>query len=110
MSTQENINGYNGWTNYATWRVNLEIFDGGEDGNEYMIEEYKDDAAGLADFLEEQVEDAVSMYGEIKEPSLALDYARAFISEVNYVEIAKHMIADWKSNKEYEEKKATQKA
>ena len=19
---------YNGWTNYATWRVNLEIFDG----------------------------------------------------------------------------------
>ena len=21
---------YNGWTNYATWRVNLEIFDGNE--------------------------------------------------------------------------------
>ena len=21
-------NTYNGWTNYATWRVNLEIFDG----------------------------------------------------------------------------------
>jgi len=23
-----NANEYNGWTNYATWRVNLEIFDG----------------------------------------------------------------------------------
>jgi len=21
-----NINEYNGWTNYATWRVNLELF------------------------------------------------------------------------------------
>ena len=21
---------YNGWTNYATWRVNLEVFDGGD--------------------------------------------------------------------------------
>ena len=24
---------YNGWTNYATWRVNLEIFDGMDIGN-----------------------------------------------------------------------------
>jgi len=22
---------YNGWTNYATWRVNLEMFDGATD-------------------------------------------------------------------------------
>ena len=26
-------NTYNGWSNYATWRVNLEIFDGGEWSN-----------------------------------------------------------------------------
>jgi hypothetical protein len=28
-------------------------------------------------------------------PSLALDYALAFISDVNWHEIAKHMIADF---------------
>ena len=33
ISTQQGAktmqdNTYNGWTNYATWRVNLEIFDG----------------------------------------------------------------------------------
>ena len=26
MNTTDNT--YNGWTNYATWRVNLELFDG----------------------------------------------------------------------------------
>jgi len=24
----KNENTYNGWTNYATWRINLEMFDG----------------------------------------------------------------------------------
>jgi hypothetical protein len=27
---------YNGWTNYATWRVNLEMFDGAN-WNDYYI-------------------------------------------------------------------------
>jgi hypothetical protein len=31
---------YNGWTNYATWRVNLEIFDGMEPRE--WIQEEKD--------------------------------------------------------------------
>jgi hypothetical protein len=24
----QNENGYNGWSNYATWRVSMEMFDG----------------------------------------------------------------------------------
>jgi hypothetical protein len=28
---------YNGWTNYATWRVNLEMFDG-FDAREYFTD------------------------------------------------------------------------
>ncbi len=87
---------YNGWTNYATWRVNLEIID--------VISWVREDITGgdedlsiadIADFLQNVVEDAITQNGEIKDPSLALDYARAFCSEVNYYEIAKHVAEDY---------------
>ena len=66
---------YNGWTNYATWRVNLEMFDGMEnDGME--ADDYK---LMAIEFLEA---DGTS--------GLAFDYAMAFIDDVNWHEIAKH--------------------
>lgn len=67
---------YNGWTNYATWRVNLEILGDIEFENKTS-----------ADDLEEIVEDVVfSQYDGTN--SLMYDYASAFISEVNFYEIA----------------------
>jgi hypothetical protein len=69
---------YNGWSNYATWRVMLEIFDGYDsDGRELSHQECRD-----------YVEEILEM--EIPNPSrcLALDYARAFLSDVNWHEIA----------------------
>ena len=73
---------YNGWTNYATWRVNLEIFDGMHsdiDGEKVTAESCKDYA-----------EEVVSENGE----GLALDYAMAFIASVNWHEIAGHLNED----------------
>ena len=70
---------YNGWTNYATWRVNLEIFHGLRsdiDGEQVAAEGCKDYAA-----------EVVSESGE----GLALDYAMAFLSQVNWDEIADHL-------------------
>ena len=70
---------YNGWTNYATWRVNLEIFDGMNsdmDGEKVTAESCKDYA-----------EEVLSENGE----GLALDYARAFMANVNWHEIAGHL-------------------
>jgi hypothetical protein len=67
---------YNGWTNYATWRVNLEMFDGGYDG-EYDGMEADDFKLLAIQFLE-----ADGTAG------LAFDYAMAFIDEVNWHEIA----------------------
>ena len=67
---------YNGWTNYATWRVNLEIFDclySDMEGEKVTAESCKDYA-----------EEVVSESGE----GLALDYARAFLANVNWQEIA----------------------
>jgi hypothetical protein len=69
---------YNGWTNYATWRINLEIIDGIEI-----------DTIICAEYIKEYVEDVVFGQYELGNGShLVEDYARAFVSEVNFYEIA----------------------
>lgn len=79
---------HNGWTNYATWRVNLEIID----GIDWYECEYVD-----ADYVKELVENTVFWNPE---ESLMADYARAFLSEVNYHEIAEHIINESINEKE----------
>ena len=69
---------YNGWSNYATWRINLELFDGME------FDHYPSD-----DELKELAEDIV-LEGCSKD-SLAQSYALAFMSDVNWSEIASHV-------------------
>jgi hypothetical protein len=69
-----NNNTYNGWSNYATWRVNLELFDGSEEP--WSAESAKD-------FAEEIIYSTTS-------EGVARDYALAFLSEVNWHEIAAH--------------------
>jgi len=68
---------YNGWTNYATWKINLEfgLNDGGfEDYNRYMLQ----------DFVEESLEQNC-------ENSMTLSYAMDFVSDVNWDEISRHI-------------------
>jgi hypothetical protein len=76
---------YNGWTNYATWRVNLEIFDG------YDASDLPRDVFEAAPVLKDMVEALIS---EQAPEGLAQDYALAFISDVNWREIARHMLED----------------
>lgn len=87
---------YNGWTNYATWRINLEVFD-----NLHLSEFHADDdkvdpelicAHTLAEALQERAEYYIEC--ETKE-GLARGYALAFLSDVNWHEIAKHMIENF---------------
>lgn len=78
---------YNGWANYATWRVNLEIFDGIDWVDYFGGEISSMDISDIADQLEDMAEEAVSGYGEVKE-GIALNYAMAFISDVDWYEIA----------------------
>jgi len=83
---------HNGWTNYATWRVNLEIID----GYDWYECEHID-----ADYVKELVEDAVFGDGpELKKDLLKDSYAHAFLSEVNYYEIAEHIINESINEKE----------
>ncbi len=90
----------NGWTNYATWRVNLEIL---------SDIEFEETENINVDYLKEIVEDIVfsqhekslmSDYGE--RSSLMSDYAHAFLSEVNYHEILESILDEIEMNKQYE--------
>lgn len=80
---------YNGWTNYATWRINLEMFDGW-DADQL-------DALTMGDTynLSKQLKDyAEQLLSDTNPQGLALDYAFAFLGEVNWYQIAQHMVND----------------
>jgi len=79
---------YNGWTNYATWRVNLEIFDG-QDPEGFDLTQ---DAYYLGKDLKAYAEELII---ETSSEGLARDYALAFLSDVNWTEIAEHVIEDY---------------
>ena len=81
---------YNGWTNYATWRVNLEIFDG-MDPRDYWQGAHED-AYDLGQNLKELAEGLLA--NDAHEGSIAYSYAMAFLSDVNWTEIARHMIEE----------------
>jgi hypothetical protein len=84
---------YNGWSNYATWRVNLEIL--GDIEFENVVS---------ADYLKEIVEDVVFSQYELSNGShLVEDYARAFISEVNFYEIAQSINEELELQTEYDD-------
>lgn len=90
-----NTNTYNGWTNYATWRINLELIVDIQDKETFFgITEYTE-AYELAKHIEEYVEECLSndMPNE-----LTLSYAMAFVSDVNYYEIAQHLIEEEVAN------------
>lgn len=77
---------YNGWTNYATWRINLELFDGFSAAD---FTDGTDDAYELGKSLQCYAEDTIE---QTSSEGIARDYALAFIAEVNWTEIAQHII------------------
>ena len=79
--------GYNGWTNYATWRVRLELFDGYDGASDNDL-----DAYDLGQSLREMALETVAAQAS----GLALDYAEAFLADVNWYEIAENMIEDYR--------------
>lgn len=91
---------YNGWTNYETWRVNLEMLDGmtpedfGFRRYEFLKteESYRENfTERLADALEVHVCEIVEMDAK----GFALDLAQSFLARVDWQEIAEHMVADY---------------
>jgi hypothetical protein len=82
---------YNGWTNYATWRVNLEVFDGFD-----PFDNFSDNQAKMMEWLPDTLKEyAEEIIEQTSSEGLARDYARAFLSDVNWFEIAEHMFLDY---------------
>lgn len=77
---------YNGWANYATWRVNLEFFDGCGGLDVLHLS-----AHAVAKLLKQQVEEYVS---EACDNGTVQGWALAFVSQCDFQEIAEHMIDD----------------
>ena len=88
---------YNGWTNYETWRVSVEMIDGfdpNDHGFSGLSSHDKTDVYDLSKYLKQYVEECLFAYTDNK-PSLVEDYARAFLRNVNWSEIAAHLIEDY---------------
>ena len=90
---------YNGWRGngthdsaYATWRVALEVFDGGNDPHDSF--NAKPDAQELADWCEnivtEYVDDSIGsgLY-------ILKGWVDAFLDDVSWEEIADNILSDW---------------
>lgn len=76
---------YNGWSNYETWRVWLELFDGHTLSNFGIEGGNKKD---WADALEEWTLDYID--ANCGEQNL-VGWLQAFVEDVNFEEIARHI-------------------
>jgi hypothetical protein len=88
---------YNGWTNYATWRVNLEVFDGMDFRD--VLGNNEEGAWAVGQACKEYVENLIYESGG-GNGNIAVDYALAFLSDVNWYEIAEHLLEEYKEEVE----------
>lgn len=81
-------NTYNGFTNYATWRVNLEMFDGFDPAD--WNDDWQDNPTARADMADWMKETAIQLIEKdcSDKGGFALGYALAFLDDVNWFEIA----------------------
>jgi len=77
---------YNGWPNYETWRVHLEMFDGGDYSEMLDGMDQYDAGMYLKEYAEEYIENASE--------GLARDWAMAFMQSVDWIKIADHLMPD----------------
>lgn len=85
---------YNGWVNFETWKVRLELFDGWDKRHLHSLTMSDDlDVYSVADQLEDYAQNRIE---EDCTECLALSFARDFLSAVNWYDIAKRMVEDIK--------------
>jgi hypothetical protein len=86
---------YNGWTNYETWRIQLEVIDGLtlEDFG-FDLQDVDTDEVADVERLAENVETFTYDFTDGQASGFALDLAHSFLGRVNFMEIAEHLIAD----------------
>lgn len=90
---------YNGWTNYATWRVNLEVFDGMDLRHHFeTIPDVYDVSQWAREHTEQYIEGAFwqpvnpGRSSDLTACDIVDGWARAFIADVDWHMIASHLI------------------
>lgn len=93
---------YNGWSNFETWRHNLEFVNHeswaemiptleGLDENQYVI-----NWDTVIDNIAMGLEDELDCYIDEMEDRYAMTVVRSAASEINFKEIAENIVADYK--------------
>lgn len=90
------MSGYNGWSNYETWRINLEMIDGlTPDDFGFDLGDDFDNETHKVEVLSEALERHCFEMIEEQANGFALSLANSFLARVDWAEIAEHMIADY---------------
>ena len=107
---------YNGWANYATWRINLEIVDDyiyntvyDTDGKETVNRWLKADEFDTARELEDYVTDLLRLEDDTKDYAerFVRSYASSFIADVDWYELAESARRQAKEARDYALKHAS---
>lgn len=101
------MNGYNGWTNYETWVMNMFMGDyryyrelkdeikGDDDEWKALTEDEKNDKIHeLKDRLEAEQDTLMDEFVSDKIPMHFIEFLNASLKEVNWYELAKNMLEE----------------
>ena len=84
---------YNGWTNWETWKVNLEILDG-MDASDLNIEHYTaDEFYEAGQIIRVFVDEIISM--EYNTDGFVSGIVHDFLHSVDWTDIARHILGQW---------------
>ena len=87
--------GYNGWTNYETWRVNLEVLDG-IDYSGFLADLRAEDREEMLEAVARHLEDTTYELMEWPEANtFAHGIVTDFLGKVDWEEIAAHHVDDY---------------
>ena len=94
---------YNGWANYETWRVNLEVLDG-LDCSDFIADLRADDRDEMIEAVARHLEDTTYELMEWPEVNtFAHGIVTDFLGKVDWEEIAGHHVDDYLADNPLEE-------
>ena len=86
------MNTYNGWKNYETWVYNLHLTNEGDVMRDYFEQLSSMNAYELGQYLKSELDEQIS---ERDLPSLLCDLLMSASSEIDFREIAEHLLNDY---------------
>jgi hypothetical protein len=90
------MSGFNGWTNYETWRVYSELV---QDLGMDLVEEFHADGEEITpDRISEHLWEIVSAYIHEQASGFSLNVAMEMLELVNWDEIAEHLLSEHRSD------------